>query len=141
VSDIFSSFDETTPSFPQVGDLPAVATTDFSLPPDFFSNLFGGGSPFVTPVQNLPSTGSTGMTGFLNDAANLAASIYKGQAQVAAAKSYGQLAQVGAARQAAAASLTPWLFVAIAAAGFLALRSSDGGPPIHSVVTTTRRGG
>jgi hypothetical protein len=140
VSDIFTFDDSTVPSFPQIGDLPAVSSTDFTLPADFFSNLFGStGSPFVAPVENLPSTGSTGFTGFLSDAANLAASIYKGQAQVAAAKSAGQVAQATAARQAAASSLTPFLFLAIAAAGILAMRGEDRAPPISSVVT--RRGG
>ena len=144
MSDTFtSSFSDILASNPQVGDLPTVSSADFSLPSNFFDNLFGtpGGAPLVAPVQNLPSTGSTGLTGLFSDAANLAASIYKGQAQVTQAKSAAQIAQANAARQAAASGLsTPLLFLAIAAAGILALRGGGGTPPVQSVVSTTRRG-
>jgi hypothetical protein len=142
VSDIFSqSFDDIFASSPQIGDIPAIASTDFSLPSGFdLSNIFGN----VAPVQNMPSTGSTGLTGLFSDASNLAATIFRGQAQATTAKSAAQIAQAQAEqeymRQAASSSLTPWLFVAIAAAGILVLRSGDSGPPVQSIVSTTRRG-
>ena len=141
MSDIFSqSFDDIFAGSPQIGDIPAVASTDFtfpSTPSGTWTDIFGS----VAPVQNLPATGSTGLSGMFSDAANLAATIFRGQAQATTAKSAAQIAEARAyQQQAASSSLTPWLFVAIAAAGVLVLRSGDSGPPVQSIVSTTRRG-
>jgi hypothetical protein len=126
-------------TFPQVGDLPDFTSLDLS-------NIFGPstGSPLLPPVQNLPSTGSTGITGFLSDAANLASSIYKGEAQVAAAQSAGKVASAQTAAQLAAAKSAPLnalMLFGVLGVGFLLLRGhEDPGPPVQSVVSTTRRG-
>lgn len=136
--------------FPQVGDLPMISAPPdftFSAPPggfnfaDFFGAQGGGGAPLLPPVLNLASTGSTGLTGFLKDAADLATTIYQGEAQVAAAQSAGRVAQARTAQQIANlhAQPSPWLILGLLGAGFLALRLADGGPPVQSVVSTTRR--
>lgn len=132
----------------QLGDLPAVSSIpdfSFSMPGGLtFANLFGtgGGAPLLPPVLNLPSTGNTGLTGFIQDAANLATAIYRGEAQVAAAQSAGRVANAQTAQLIAQARnpLNPWLILGLVGVGFLALRGShDGGPPVQSIVSTTRR--
>ncbi len=146
MSDTFtSSFSDILANSPQVGDLPSFQPSDFAFSPgsfnfaDFFGNA--GGAPLLPPVQNLPATGSTGLTGFLRDAAKLATTIYEGEAQVAAAQSAGQVAKARTAQQIANLSSqpSPWLILGIVGAGFLAFHALQGGPPVQSVVSTTRR--
>jgi hypothetical protein len=57
------------------------------------STSSGAGAPLVPPVLNLPTTGNTGFTGLLNDLTSLVTSVYKGEAQVEAAKSATDIAR------------------------------------------------
>lgn len=81
------------------GDL-AAGGGSFDLPsvpafgaPSWLTPSGGSGAPLVPPVLNLPTSGNTGFTGLLNDLTTLVTSVYKGEAQVEAAKSATDIAR------------------------------------------------